>query len=183
MPAEARLRELGLELPPPPRPMGSYVPAVRTGNLLFLSGHGPLADGRPAMTGRVGAELSLEDGQRAARLTGLNLLATARATLGSLDRVRRVVKVFGLVSSAETFIDHPKVVNGCSDLMVQVFGDAGLHARSAVGVGSLPFGIPVEIEMVLEVVGSRAAASGGTKSATAAASRRPSSRNARRRRR
>ncbi len=179
MPAEARLRELGLELPPPPRPMGSYVPAVQTGNLLFLSGHGPLADGRPAMTGRVGAELSLEDGQRAARLTGLNLLATARAALGTLDRVRRVVKLFGLVSSADAFTDHPKVVNGCSDLMVQVFGDAGLHARSAVGVGSLPFGIPVEIEMVLEVAAAPAATRRATRPA-APARRAASARAARR---
>jgi enamine deaminase RidA (YjgF/YER057c/UK114 family) len=136
--------------------MGSYVTAVRAGSLLFLSGHGPMRDGRVAYTGRVGADLSLEDGQQAARLTGLNLLATTREALGSLDRVRRVVKVLGLVSCTDTFTEQPKVINGFSDLMVEVFGDAGRHARSAVGMGSLPFGIPVEVEMILEVSGPAA---------------------------
>jgi enamine deaminase RidA (YjgF/YER057c/UK114 family) len=160
MGAEARLRQLGLDLPQPPRPMGSYVTAVRTGNLLFLSGHGPVRDGGVAYTGRVGADLSVEEGQQAARLTGLNLLATAREALGSLDRVRRVVKVLGLVSCTDGFTEQPKVINGFSDLMVEVFGEAGRHARSAVGAGSLPFGIPVEIEMVLEVSGPRGASAG-----------------------
>jgi enamine deaminase RidA (YjgF/YER057c/UK114 family) len=127
------------------------VTAVRSGNLLFTSGHGPLKDGRVAFQGKVGRELTVEQGQEAARLTGLNLLATLRDALGSLDRVRRVVKVLGMVQCADDFTDQPKVINGFSDLVVEVFGDAGRHARSAVGMGSLPFGIPVEIEMIVEI--------------------------------
>jgi enamine deaminase RidA (YjgF/YER057c/UK114 family) len=153
MGAEARLKSLGIELPPAPRPLGSYVTAVWSGNLLFTSGHGPLRDGRVAYHGKVGRELTVEQGQEAARLTGLNLLATVRDSIGSLDRVRRVVKVLGMVQCADDFTDQPKVINGFSDLMVEVFGDAGRHARSAVGMGSLPFGIPVEIEMILEIAG------------------------------
>jgi enamine deaminase RidA (YjgF/YER057c/UK114 family) len=136
--------------------MATYAMAVRSGNLLFLSGHGPVRDGRVVYQGKVGRELTIEQGQEAARLTGLNLLASARDALGSLDRVRRVVKVLGMVQCADDFADHPKVVNGFSDLMVEVFGDAGRHARSAVGMGSLPFGIPVEVEMILEVSGPAA---------------------------
>src|SRR5215475_5752739 len=149
MGAEARLKALGIDLPVAPRPMGSYVTATRSGNLLFLSGHGPLKDGRVTHQGRVGRDLTIEQGQEAARLTGLNLLATVRDTLGSLDRVRRVVKVLGMVQCTDDFTDHPRVINGFSDLMVEVFGDAGRHARAAVGMGSLPFGIPVEIEMIV----------------------------------
>jgi enamine deaminase RidA (YjgF/YER057c/UK114 family) len=171
MGADARLRKLGIDLPAPPQPMGSYVTAVRSGNLLFLAGHGPLRDGQVAFRGRVGAELSLEEGQQAARLTGLNLLASTRAALGSLDRVRRVVKVLGLVSCAESFTDQPRVINGFSDLMAEVFGDAGRHARSAIGVGSLPFGIPVEIEMVVEVAGG-----GGARATARAVTRRAGTR-------
>jgi enamine deaminase RidA (YjgF/YER057c/UK114 family) len=156
MGAEARLSALEIELPAAPRPLGSYVTVARSGNLLFFSGHGPLKDGRVAYQGRVGRDLTIEQGQEAARLTGLNLLATARDALGSLDRVRRVVKVLGMVQCADDFTDHPRVINGFSDLMVEVFGDAGRHARSAVGMGSLPFGIAVEIEMVLEVSGAAA---------------------------
>jgi enamine deaminase RidA (YjgF/YER057c/UK114 family) len=151
MDAEARVKALGLELPPPPRPLGTYATAVRSGNLLFLSGHGPLRDGRAAFQGRVGDDLTIAQGQDAARLTGLNLLASVRGAVGSLDRVRRVVKVLGMVQCADSFTEHPAVINGCSDLMVEVFGEAGRHARSAVGMGSLPFGIPVEIEMIVEV--------------------------------
>src|SRR5215470_14170928 len=154
MGAEARLKALGIELPTAPRPLGSYVTVVRSGNLLFLSGHGPLKDGRVTHQGRVGRDLTIEQGQEAARVTGLNLLATARDALGSLDRVRRVVKVLGMVQCTDDFTEHPRVINGFSDLMVEVFGDAGLHARAAVGMGSLPFGIAVEIEMVLEVAGA-----------------------------
>jgi enamine deaminase RidA (YjgF/YER057c/UK114 family) len=154
MGAEARLKTLGIELPAPPRPMATYVMAARSGNLLFLSGHGPLRDGRIAYQGRIGRDLTVEQGQEAARLTGLNLLASVRAAVGSLDRVRRVVKVLGMVQCADDFTDHPRVINGFSDLMVEVFGDAGRHARSAVGMGSLPFGIPVEIEMIVEVPGA-----------------------------
>jgi enamine deaminase RidA (YjgF/YER057c/UK114 family) len=153
MGAEARLKERHITLPPPPKPMANYVSSVRTGNLLFLSGHGPLRpEGTPSMSGKVGRDLTIEEGYQAAREVGLNLLATTRAALGSLDRVKRVVKVLGMVNSAEGFGDQPKVINGFSDLMVEVFGEAiGKHARSAVGMGGLPVNIPVEIEMVLEV--------------------------------
>jgi enamine deaminase RidA (YjgF/YER057c/UK114 family) len=180
MGADARLKSLGIELPPAPRPMGSYATAVQSGNLLFLSGHGPLKDGRVAYQGRVGRDLSIEQGQEAARLTGLNLLATARDALGSLDRVRRVVKALGMVQCADDFTDHPKVINGFSDLMVEVFGDAGRHARAAVGMGSLPFGISVEIELVLEVEG---AATRARTAAPTARGRRAASGTTRRRRR
>ena len=152
MTAEARIKELGLSLPQPPKPGGNYVPGVRVGNLLFLSGHGPgRADGAPSARGKVGRDLSLEDGYKMAREVGINLLGTARALLGSLDKVKRVVKVLGMVNSAEGFGDQPKVINGFSDLMVEVFGENGRHARSAVGMAELPSGIPVEIEMILEV--------------------------------
>lgn len=175
MGAEARLKALGIELPTAPRPMGSYVTVVRSGNLLFLSGHGPLRDGRVTHQGRVGRDLTIEQGQEAARVTGLNLLATARDALGSLDRVRRVVKVLGMVQCTDDFTEHPRVINGFSDLMVEVFGDAGRHARAAVGMGSLPFGIAVEIEMILEVAGAagRAKAAGGARATGSAANRRP----------
>lgn len=152
MSAEARIKELGLHLPQPAKPLGNYVPAVRVGNLLFLSGHGPVrVDGVPMARGKVGRDLSLEEGYKVARDVGVNLLASARATLGSLDKVKRVVKVLGMVNCAEGFGDQPKVINGFSDLMVEVFGENGRHARSAVGMGELPMGIPVEIEMILEV--------------------------------
>jgi enamine deaminase RidA (YjgF/YER057c/UK114 family) len=148
---EARLASLGLTLPPVPTPVASYLNAVRAGDLIFLSGKGPLAEGGRLPTGRVGVELSVEDGYRLARSTGLALLAVLRAELGTLDRVKRIVKVLGMVAAPPEFGDHPKVLDGCSDLLVQVFGDAGRHARSAVGVSSLPFGTPVEIELVAEV--------------------------------
>jgi enamine deaminase RidA (YjgF/YER057c/UK114 family) len=152
MGAEARLKELNITLPPPGTPMANYVGAVRVGSLLFVSGHGPLrSDGKPSARGKLGRELSVEQGYKVAREVGLNLLATTRAALGSLDRVKRVVKVLGMVASAEGFNEQPKVINGFSDLMVEVFGDAGKHARSAVGMAELPVGIPVEIEMILEV--------------------------------
>jgi enamine deaminase RidA (YjgF/YER057c/UK114 family) len=149
--AEARLKQKNIELPAVGVPVANYVGAVRAGNLLFLSGAGP---GREwwGKGGKVGKDLTVEEGYQAARSTGLNLLATARQALGSLDKVKRVVKVLGMVNSAPGFTDQPKVINGFSDLMVEVFGEAmGKHARSAVGMAELPFGIPVEIEMVLEV--------------------------------
>src|ERR1700756_2149955 len=148
--AEARLKQKNIELPPVAAPVANYVGAVRTGNLLFLSGAGP---GREwSGKSKVGKDLTIEEGYQAARSTGLNLLATTRQALGSLDKVKRVVKVLGMVNSAPGFTDQPKVINGFSDLMVEVFGGAiGKHARSAVGMAELPFGIPVEIEMVLEV--------------------------------
>jgi enamine deaminase RidA (YjgF/YER057c/UK114 family) len=151
MGAEARLKELGIALPSSPAPVANYVPAVRAGNFLFLSGHGPIRDGKAIVRGKLGKELSVQDGYKIAREVGLNLLASARAALGSLDKVRRVVKVLGMVASAEGFTDQPKVLNGCSDLMVEVFGESGRHARSAVGMAELPLGIPVEIEMILDV--------------------------------
>lgn len=151
MTPEARLAQLGIALPPAPPPVASYVNAVRTGNLLFVSGKGPLPVDGKLPAGRVGVEFTVEEGYRLARSTGLALLATLRAELGSLDRVRRIVKVLGLVAAPPDFGDHPKVINGCSDLLVEVFGEAGRHARSAVGVSSLPFVTPVEIELVAEV--------------------------------
>jgi enamine deaminase RidA (YjgF/YER057c/UK114 family) len=153
MGAEARLKERNITLPAPPRPMANYVSAVRTGNLLFLAGHGPMrGPGTPSVTGKVGRDLTVEQGYQAAREVGLNLLATTRASLGSLDRVTRVVKVLGMVNCTEDFGEQPKVINGFSDLMVEVFGEEiGKHARSAVGMAGLPVGIPVEIEMILEV--------------------------------
>ena len=153
MSAEARLKDKGITLPTPTTPLANYVGAVQTGNLLFLSGHGPFRpQGKFTHVGKVGRELTVEQGYQVAREVGLNLLATTRATLGSLDRVKRVVKVLGMVNSAEEFGDQPKVINGFSDLMIEVFGETiGRHARSAVGMAGLPLGIPVEIEMILEV--------------------------------
>ena len=153
MGAEATLKSKNITLPAPATPIGNYVGAVRVGNLLFLSGHGPIrGEGKPPARGRLGRELTVEQGYQVARDVGLMLLATTRASLGSLDRVKRIVKVLGMVRSAEDFGDQPKVINGFSDLMVEVFGEAiGKHARSAVGMAELPMGIPVEIEMILEV--------------------------------
>ncbi len=151
MTPEARLASLGITLPAPPPPVATYVNAVRTGNLVFLSGKGPAPEHGKLPAGRLGAEFSVEDGYRFARSTGLALLAALRAELGTLDRVRRIVKVLGLVAATPEFGDHPKVINGCSDLLVEVFGEAGRHARSAVGVASLPFVTPIEIEMIVEV--------------------------------
>ena len=148
---EARLEELGIELPRASPPVANYVNAVRTGNLLFLSGKGPLRPDGSLIKGKVGTDLTVEEGYEAARLTGLNLLAALRRELGSLDRVRQIVKVLGMVNAAPAFEEQPKVINGFSDLMVEVFGDRGRHARSAVGMGSLPEGIAVEIEMIVEV--------------------------------
>jgi enamine deaminase RidA (YjgF/YER057c/UK114 family) len=153
MGAEANLKAKNITLPTPPAPMANYVTAVRVGNLLFLAGHGPIrgSDGRMAR-GKVGKDLSTEQGAQVAREVGLNLLATTKANLGSLDKVKRIVKVLGMVNCTDDFGDQPKVINGFSDLMVEVFGDTiGKHARSAVGMGSLPVQIPVEIEMIVEV--------------------------------
>jgi len=146
--AEQRLKELGIELPPPPKPAANYVTCVRTGNLLFVSGHGP---GPNAPSGKLGQNLSVEQGYQVAREVGMNILATVRAELGSLDRVKRVVKVLGMVNSDPSFGDQPKVINGCSDLFVEVFGEAGKHSRSAVGFVALPNQIAVEIECTMEV--------------------------------
>src|SRR3990170_2836255 len=144
--AESRLGELGLTLPPPAAPIATYVRAVRVGSLLFVSGHGPAAapDGK-TYAGKVGRDLTIEEGRAAARLVGVNVLASVRSTLGSPDRVARVVKVLGMVNATEDFTQQPQVVNGFSDLMVELFGEErGKGARSAVGMGSLPNNIPVE---------------------------------------
>ena len=148
---EARLKALGLELPPAPKAVANYVPAVRTGNLVFLAGQGPLADGKPTITGKVGADVSEEDAYKAARFTILNSLSALKAEIGSLDKVKRIVKLTGWVNSAPGFIRQPFVINGASDLLVQIFGDAGKHARTAVSANELPFGIPVEIEIIVEI--------------------------------
>jgi enamine deaminase RidA (YjgF/YER057c/UK114 family) len=179
MGAEARLKQLGLVLPPPNKPVGNYVPGVEIGNLLYLSGHGPVREGSPSARGKVGRDLSLEEAYKIAREVGLNLLGSTRSLLGSLDRVKRVVKVLGMVNSAEGFGDQPKVINGFSDLMVEVFGESGRHARSAVGMAGLPMGIPVEIEMILEIApASRAPRSKAPKPSPR---RRPSAKPRRRR--
>ena len=146
-----RLEQLGLALPPLPKPIGNYVPAVREGNLLFLSGQGPRNPDGTFHSGKVGADVSVEEAHRHAQLVGLNLLAAMHAELGNLGRVRRVVKLLGMVNAAPEFGEHPAVINGCSDLFIEVFGEAGRHARSAVGMGSLPRGITVEIEAVVAI--------------------------------
>ena len=148
---EAKLKALGIELPPAQKAVANYVGAVRTGNLVFLAGQGPLVDGKPTITGKVGAEVTEEDGYKAARATILNSLALLRAEIGSLDKVARIVKLTGWVNSAPGFIRQPFVINGASDLLVQIFGDAGRHARTAVSANELPFNIPVEIEIVVEI--------------------------------
>ncbi len=148
---EERIRSQGIELPKASPPVGLYVGAVRTGDQLHVGGHGPIrADGKPVI-GKVGDTVSLEEAREAARLTGLQILASARAELGSLDAVRRVVKVFGMVNCAPGFNRMPAVIDGCSQLFLDVFGDAGVHTRSAVGMAELPFDIATEIEAVFEV--------------------------------
>lgn len=147
-----RLAELGVRLPAAPAPAANYVPAVRAGNLLFVAGQVPVQDGKAQYLGKVGAELSVEDGQQAARLCAINVLAqVAQALGGDLGRVVRCVRVGGFVNAVPEFTEHPKVVNGASDLLVAVFGEAGRHVRTAVGAGSLPRGVAVEVEAVFEI--------------------------------
>jgi enamine deaminase RidA (YjgF/YER057c/UK114 family) len=146
----ARLAELGLTLPQVTKPVASYVPAMVTGNLVFTAGQLPFADGALPATGKVGAEVSAEDAQRFARTCALNALAAAESVIGSLDRVTRIVKVVGFVASAPDFTGQPAVINGASDVLGEIFGDAGRHARSAVGVAVLPLDAPVEVELILE---------------------------------
>ncbi|HEY3664687.1 MAG TPA: RidA family protein [Polyangiaceae bacterium] len=154
MDADARFAELNLELPPAPEPVGVYKPIVIVGRLAYLSGHGPLRADKSLITGKVGAELSIEQGKLAARQVGLALLATLKKQLGSLSRVSRVVKVLGMVNAAPEFQEHPAVINGASELFAAVWGpDNGVGARSAVGMGSLPTNIAVEIEMIVELMG------------------------------
>ena len=151
MSAEARLKELGLTLPQLSAPVANYLPYRIAGDLLFLAGQGPRAADGSALTGKVGADVSVEEGYRRARIIGLQLLSAARMALGSLDRVEAVVKMLCMVNAVPDFKDHPKVANGMSDLVVEVFGDNGRHGRSAVGMGSLPNQISVEIEGVLAI--------------------------------
>jgi enamine deaminase RidA (YjgF/YER057c/UK114 family) len=151
--AETRLKELNINLPPAPKPVAKYKTALLVGDLLYVSGHGPAKiDATSPVQGKVGGDLTLEQGQESARLVGLNILATVQATLGSLDKVKRLVKTLGMVNATPNFLQHPQVINGFSELMAQVFGDdAGVGTRSAVGMGSLPGNIPVEVECLFEV--------------------------------
>jgi len=152
MNAEAMLREMQLELPPPPKPVGVYKPMVILGNLAYVSGHGPLRPDKSLITGRLGDDLDLDAGKKAARQVGLAILATLRSELGNLDRVKRVIKLLGMVNCTADFREHPQVINGCSELFASIFGnDLGVGARSAVGMSSLPGNIPVEIEAIFEL--------------------------------
>jgi enamine deaminase RidA (YjgF/YER057c/UK114 family) len=145
-----RLRELGLELPPVFPPAGNYLACVITGNMVYVGGHGPIA-GSNVVQGKVGADLTLVEAQEAARITALSILATLQAELGDLDRIERIIKVLGMVNVAPGFNQTPAVIDGCSDLLVAVFGDAGRHTRSAVGMAELPFDIAVEIELIAKL--------------------------------
>lgn len=149
---EERLQELGVSLPAPAVPVAAYVPCVRTGSLVYVSGQVPVVlDGKPSHLGHLGDNVDLEDGRAAARTCAVNVLAALKAELGELSRVRRVVKVTGFVASTPDFTDHPKVINAASELFGDVFGDAGRHARAAIGVAALPLGVPVEVEAIVEV--------------------------------
>jgi enamine deaminase RidA (YjgF/YER057c/UK114 family) len=148
---EERLEQLGVGLPAPAAPVAAYVPCVRTGNLVYVSGQVPLVDGKPSHLGRLGAEVGLEEGAAAARTCAVNVLAALKAELGELSRVRRLVKVTVFVASEPGFIDQPKVANGASELFGEAFGEAGRHARAAVGVAALPLGVPVEVDAIAEV--------------------------------
>ena len=153
MQIETKLKEMGVELPQAATPAANYVPAVRTGNLVFLSGHGPIREDSSLITGKVGSDLTTEQGYAAARRIAILLLGSLKAEIGDLDKVKRVVKLLGLVNCTPDFAEQPKVINGASDFFVEVFGDKGKHARSAVGSNALPFNIAVEIEMIVEVEG------------------------------
>ncbi len=150
---EDKLEELGITLPQAPSPIANYVPGVRVGNLLYLSGVGPAPspDGKE-YSGKLGTDLTIEEGYAAARLVGINLVSRIKGEIGDLDKVKRIVKLLSMVSSTPSFTQQPAVANGCSDLLVEVFGDKGRHARSAVGMAALPGDIPVEIEMIIEIV-------------------------------
>jgi len=148
---ESKLTQLGHKLPAPGQPAGNYVPAVRTGNLVFLSGHGPKLEDGNLIAGKIGSDLTLDEGYAAAQRVALILLASLKSEIGDLDRVRRVVKLLGMVNCTPDFTDQPKVINGASDLLVELYGDKGRHARSAVGMNALPSNIAVEIEMIVEI--------------------------------
>ncbi len=149
--AEENITRLGIDVSTPATPVANYVPAVRTGNLVFVSGQGPRRPGGEYMKGKVGDDVTEDQAYEAARLCCVNLLAALKSVIGDLNKVQSVVKLLGMVNAVPGFTDHPKVINGCSDLLVEVFGDRGKHARSAVGMGSLPMQIPVEIEMIVEI--------------------------------
>ena len=149
--AEQRFLSLNLALPPAPSPLGVYKPFLIVGNLAYVSGHGPVNTDRSLIKGRIGKDMDLEEGKQAARQVGLTILATLKANLGSLDKIRRVIKVLGMVNCVPEFEKHPYVINGCSELFAKVWGDEGIGVRSAVGMGSLPDNIPVEIEAVFEL--------------------------------
>jgi enamine deaminase RidA (YjgF/YER057c/UK114 family) len=148
---EDRLREMGVTLPPAPKPVAAYVPAAQVGDLVFVSGQLPMVEGKLRFTGTLGRELTLAEGAQAARIAALNALAVVKAAVGDLDRVERVVKMTGWVASAEHFTDQPKVMNGASELLVEIFGEAGRHARAAVGTNVLPLGAPVELELIVKI--------------------------------
>ena len=148
---EAQVTALGLVLPAPPKPVATYIPVVQTGNLLFLSGMIPLQGGMLIMAGKLSKDISVEQGYEAAKICVLNALAVIRQHLGTLDRVKQVVKLVGYVASAEGFVQQPAVINGASDLLVKIFGDAGRHARVAVGAAALPLNAPVEIELIVQI--------------------------------
>ena len=148
---DKKLKDLNITLPEPSKPVANYVKAVRTGNLIYLAGHAPVKPDGTYVTGKVGRDLTVEQGYEAAKLTAISLLSTLKAEVGDLNKVKRIVKVLGMVNCHSDFADHPKVMNGCSDLLVAVFGDKGKHARSSVGMNSLPLNTSVEIEMIVEV--------------------------------
>lgn len=148
---DKKLKDLGIELFTPSKPIANYVKAVRVGNLLYLAGHGPSKADGSTIAGKVGTDLTIEQGYDAAKQTGISILSTLKNELGDLNKVKRIVKVLGMVNCPDTFTDQPKVINGFSDLMVAVFGDKGKHARSAVGMNSLPINMAVEIEIIIEV--------------------------------
>ena len=148
---EEKIKNLNIVLPAPSTPVANYVKFVKTGNLLFLSGHGPSKADGSYITGKLGRDLTIEEGYAAARQTGISLLSTLKSAVGDLSKIKRIVKVLGMVNGTDSFTDQPKVINGFSDLMVAVFGDKGKHARSAVGMASLPMNMAVEIEMVVEI--------------------------------
>ena len=151
MQIENRLKDMGIELPAAATPVANYVPAVRSGNLIFLSGHGPKDEAGALITGKIGADLTAEQGYQAARRIAIGLLGSLKAVIGDLDKVSKIVKLLGLVNCTPEFGDQPKVINGASDFLVEVFDDKGKHARSAIGTNALPSNIAVEIEMIVEV--------------------------------
>ena len=151
MDIEKKLIELNITLPNTPKPIANYVPSVKSGNLIFLSGQGPMTPNGDFISGKVGVDISVEEGYDAARMVGMQLLSALKSEIGDLNKVKRIIKLLGMVNAIDSFKDHPNVINGCSDLLVEVFGEKGKHARSSVGVASLPNQIPVEIEMIVEI--------------------------------